>query len=81
MRLHVLQFMKILCWEAPKNLTLCFPLGTKIQSAWKFHRTLTIEIMKSHYIVLWPFNKKLVKGPPKPVLGELAVMLQVSSPR
>lgn len=37
--------------------------------------------MKSHYIVLWLFNKKLVKGPPKPVLGELAVMLQVSSPR
>lgn len=32
--------------------------------------------MRSHYIMSWPFNKKLVKGPPKPVLGELVVCLQ-----
>lgn len=32
--------------------------------------------MRSHYIVLWPFSKKLVNGPLKPVLGELAVYLQ-----
>lgn len=52
----------------PKNLTLYFPLETmiqysQIQDAWKFHRTLTILIMGSHFTVLWPCSKKLFKKP------------------
>lgn len=90
MRLYILQFIKnSMMGEShdPKYLTLHFPLEkmikySQIQDAWTFHRALMILIMRNHFIALWPCSKKSFKErPPKPVLGELAMIFQVSPPK